>query len=111
LISGADVFSDLRAANGWIEDYLPNSNAYQSIRLNEKPSMFRKILEILPGGKLGDRFEAWEMHRKITKFSKQQGFGIETNFNADVCQGNFDHHGMWTLQRYEERLRKLDLLK
>jgi hypothetical protein len=64
LISGADVFNNLRVANKWIEDYLPNSIAYQSITLNEKPSLFRKSLEILLGGKLGDRFESWEMHRK-----------------------------------------------
>jgi hypothetical protein len=111
LISGAGVFNDLRVANNWIEDYLPNSNTSHVDAPYEKPSLFRKIIENFLSGKLGDKLESWEMDRKIRKFSRQQGFGIETNFNADVCQGNFDHHGMWTMQRYEERLRKLDLLK
>jgi hypothetical protein len=67
----------------------------------------QKFLERLLSGKPGDLFENWEMRRKIERFSKQAGFGEETIFNADVCQGNFDHHRKWTeaeLQRKIDRL-------
>jgi hypothetical protein len=108
-ISGRGLFTDLRVVNKWIEQFLPNWNHGQTLELNEKTSWLQGICEFFLGGRLGDRLESWEMNRKIRKFSKQAGFGIETNFNAEICQGNFDHHGMWTLQRYEERLRKLNL--
>jgi hypothetical protein len=108
-ISGHSTFIELRVVNSWIEEYLPNSNHDQAIKLDEKTSLLQRICEFFLNGGLGDRLESWEMNRKIRKFSRQAGFGIETNFNADICQGNFDHHGMWTLQRYEERLRKLNL--
>jgi hypothetical protein len=109
LISGQDVFTNLRVVNRWVEEYLPNSNHDQAIKFKEKTSLLQRICEFFLSGSVGDRLESWEMKRKIHKFSQQAGFGIETNFNADICQGNFDHHGMWTLQRYEERLRKLNL--
>ena len=51
----------------------------------------------------------WEMSRKIARFKKQKGYGAETNFSTDVCQGNFDHHGSWALKAYEERLKALSL--
>ena len=44
------------------------------------------------------------MTRKIARFTNQEGFGLETTFTADICQGNFDHHGSWTMQKYHERL-------
>jgi len=108
-ISGQGIFTDLRVANQWIQEYLPNSGHAQETRKNEKRSVLQGICEFLLNGRLGDWLETWEMERKIRRFSHQNGFGIETNFNAEICQGNFDHHGMWTLQRYEERLRKLKL--
>jgi hypothetical protein len=111
LISGAAVFDRLRVANNWVEEYLPNWNADQKINESEKPFFLQKLFENLLKGKLGNKLEAWEMNRKIKKLSAQDGFGIETNFNADICQGNFDHHNMWTMQRYQERLAKLNLTK
>jgi hypothetical protein len=108
-ISGRRIFMDLRVVNKWVEQFLPNWNHGQTLELDEKTSRLQGVFEFFLGGRLGDRLESWEMNRKIRKFSRQAGFGIETNFNAEICQGNFDHHGMWTLQRYEERLRKLNL--
>jgi hypothetical protein len=108
-LSGKDVYNTLRVVNKWVEDYLPNCSINQAIAGAENSSVLQTMGETLLGGFLGDQLESWEMNRKIRKFSKHAGFGIETNFNAEICQGNFDHHGMWTLQRYEERLEKLDL--
>jgi len=108
-ISGVGAFSDLRVANLWIKDFLPNVNAHPS-PLDSRSLLyesFQFILEFPLNGKLGDAVEVWEMNRKITRFKKQAGYGVETNFSADVCQGNFDHHGVWTLKAYNERLESL----
>ncbi len=106
-ISGEGVFSRLRVVNMWVEDVLPNH-----VILNEAKDLLldnaiQFVLEFLLNGKLGKLFESWEMDRKIARFQKQAGYGAETNFSANVCQGNFDHHGSWTLNAYEERLESL----
>ena len=111
LLSGEEVFNELRVVNKWVLEYLPNWDINQKTKLHEKPFLLKETFEYFLGGSLGDRLEAWEMNRKIKKFSMQNGFGLETNFDADICQGNFDHHGTWTLQKYRERLEKLNLVK
>jgi hypothetical protein len=59
-------------------------------------------------GALGERLETWEMNRKIQRLTHQVGFGIETRFTAEVCQGNFQHHGAQTRQAVHERLAQLE---
>ena len=107
-ISGMDMHQRLMAANSWVKGFLPN--AYQEIirsplkegRL-ENTKVYQRIFEFLLGGHLGARFESWEMLRKIERFSRQAGFGEETIFTADLCQGNFDHHRKWTQQVLDGR--------
>ncbi len=109
-ISGLDIFDQLRTANLWVKDFLPNLPLDLDSSLSkrkESASVFQELIEYLLGRKLGDMFESWEMSRKIARFKKQKGYGVETNFSADVCQGNFDHHGSWTLKSFEERLKAL----
>ncbi|MBI3153419.1 MAG: hypothetical protein HYZ21_14905 [Chloroflexi bacterium] len=109
-VSGLRVFNQLRAANLWVNDFLPNLNLDSDSSLSDKKvhtSIFQKLTEFLLNNKLGDLFESWEMTRKITRFKKQKGYGVETNFSADICQGNFDHHGSWAMKAYEERLLAL----
>jgi hypothetical protein len=127
-VTGLDVYQRLMEVNKWAEEFLPN--AYPSrlhcIKRNEvqvqvspaeqsPPSSHWRLLrrslrsllamtELVLRGKLGDRFEAWEMTRKIARFSKQPGFGEETIFTAEVCQGNFHHHRKWTHEIYQKRL-------
>ncbi len=112
-ISGRDVLRNLRVVNKWVEDVLPNINT-GSTATDSRSLLWKKfqfIVELPLGGKLGNIFEIWEMNRKIARFQKQAGYGAETNFSADVCQGNFDHHGSWTLKAYNERLRTLSFLR
>jgi len=71
-------------------------------------SVMKRLFEFLLCGKLGDKFEKWEMTRKIKRFSKQVGFGEETIFTAEVCQGNFHHHRKWTKEMFEEKLSTLE---
>ena len=105
-ITGMDVYRKLLKANEWTKEFLPNVE--QTSEVSETSEvLLRNILEFPLRGKLGDQIESWEMQRKITRFSQQAGFGEETVFNADVCQGNFDHHKQWTQAALQNRLRKL----
>lgn len=117
-ITGMDAYDRLMRANEWAWDFLPNANlslrgerssAWQSPPLNWR--LLRRSLRWLLAvtesclrSKLGEHFEQWEMTRKINRFSKQPGFGEETIFTADLCQGNFHHHRKWTREVFEERL-------
>ena len=118
LIKGKDVYVRLMKVNGWIRDFLPNAFNANSMNATNKAQnslvrgirieRFQHLLETLLPGNLGDRFENWEMNRKIARFSKQAGFGEETIFNAEICQGNFHHHRQWTRELFEKKLIRLD---
>ena len=106
-ISGDGVFVRLRVVNKWVEDFLPNFVMMNEAKSHSEGKIVQHVCEFFLNNKLGQFFESWEMNRKIARFQKQVGYGTETNFSADVCQGNFDHHGQWTLKAYEEKLRTL----
>ena len=109
-ISGKDVYRELMKANGWVQEFLPNAftELYGEPNVQERVSVLQKTPELLLRGKLGNYFEQWEMNRKIARFSKQEGFGEETVFNAELCQGNFDHHRKWTQKKLEQRLSNFE---
>jgi hypothetical protein len=101
-ITGHSLYLQLLAANSWLNSFLPNTTP-KTANISE----LSRVGEFLLQGALGDIFETWEMNRKIARFSKQVGFGAETIFTADVCQGNFDHHRKRTDEIYQERLSAL----
>jgi len=110
-INGAQVYANLRIANSWTSRILPNA-ALRGIVEEEKLSgtgLMQAGLERALSGPLGDQIEHWEMSRKIARFRRQAGLGPETIFDADRCQGNFQHHGRRTLLAYRERMRSLGL--
>jgi hypothetical protein len=109
-IAGMGVYQKLIKANEWATEYLPNAFMESNsllLNLQEQVPALQRILELPLRGKLGDSFEKWEMNRKIARFSKQKGFGTETVFNSEVCQGNFDHHARWTQKEFKQRLDNL----
>ena len=110
-IMGLGVYNRLMKANQWVRTFLPNAFMESNSLLFETTQgfapAFQSLMELPLRGKLGDRFESWEMNRKVSRLSKQAGFGEETNFNADVCQGNFHHHRSWTRDAYEHKLSAL----
>lgn len=107
LVRGEGVFCQLRIVNKWTEDVLPNHVILNEVKDDAESNALQHVIEFFLNNKLGNLFESWEMDRKIARFQKQAGYGAETNFSADVCQGNFDHHGQWTLKAYNERLESL----
>jgi hypothetical protein len=110
-ITGKDVYLHLRQVNSWTKFFLPNASNAPTLSPKESSNLtsIKYIGEIPFRGYLGDRLEAWEMNRKINRFTHQTGYGIETRFNADICQGNFNHHGLQTKEAYQQRLAKMDL--
>jgi hypothetical protein len=111
-ITGMDVYRTLMKANAWTKDFLPNAGDFQTSEVFKTSEVWKsdvwKLLELPLRGKLGDAIDQWEMNRKIARFSKQAGFGEETVFNVDMCQGNFDHHHKRTRQMFEEKLMSLE---
>src|SRR5687768_140902 len=111
LITGKEVYSRLMQANPWVGAFLPNALINSDILLrHDKAPILQNILELPLRGVLGDSFEHWEMNRKIGYFTRQHGYGEETVFNADVCQGNFDHHRSWVYAAFQKRLAKYELV-
>jgi hypothetical protein len=110
-ITGMDVYARLRQANSWTNIFLPNASEAPFLISCTTPnfSIFQNLGELPLRGFIGDRLEAWEMNRKIKRFTHQAGYGVETLFSADICQGNFNHHGLQTKEAYKQRLAKLGL--
>jgi hypothetical protein len=121
-VTGLDIYRRLMESNQWVGEFLPNAyseaggawhsqgappHSQKRTLTGTRASAFQKFLEFMLSSELGNRFEQWEMNRKIARFSTQEGFGEETLFNADVCQGNFDHHGKWTRETMQQRLDQL----
>lgn len=113
-IAGMDVYDRLMKANEWARDLLSNSSHdsakrpfgdSREERATKVAATSKSFFEFLLRSNLGDHFEHWEMTRKIARFSKLPGFGEETIFTAEVCQGNFHHHRKWTREVFEEKLR------
>lgn len=114
-ITGSGVYQRLMIANEWAKELLPNAFLKSTRLLAENPqkrtSAIQSLFEFSLRSKLGDIFEQWEMNRKIAKFSKQEGFGEETVFTAEVCQGNFHHHRKWTKEVFENKLATIGIEK
>ena len=110
-ISGPKVYERLRQVNSWTNSFLPNASSapdlsYQKIsRVTQLQSYFEKPLR----GAIGDLIESWEMNRKAKRFANQPGYGPETRFNPDICQGNFNQHGIQTKIAFQRRLTNLGL--
>ena len=110
-VAGVDVYMRLRRVNSWTGAFLPNAGdppPGQFVPAPRRPWL-QRLSEWPLNGALGDRMETWEMRRKIDRFKRQKGFGPETVFSTDICQGNFDHHGWQTRRAFRERLVLLGL--
>ena len=105
-ISGMDVYREVMEVNSWAREILPNRSHdfSREHKATKVATTVQRLLESPLRGTLGDKFESWEMTRKIARFSHQPGFGEETIFTAEVCQGNFHHHRKWTREIFEKRL-------
>lgn len=104
-LSGFEVYYDFRVANSWTQEILPN------VLLNENTSnpvsLLQQLFEIPFLRNFGGKLEKWAMDFQMKIISRQENVGNETNFTADICQGNFHQHKKWTQMEYEKRLRNV----
>jgi hypothetical protein len=112
---GLPLHGDMRAANPWVAEQLPNANTpyypFVEAHIGRGWALLKRLLEWVLGGALGDRLDAWEQRRKVRRFARH----LETpNHAAKLDQqqvkGHFNDHGHPVMQRYADRLRRYGLL-
>lgn len=110
-IMGGDVYARLRRRNAWTDELLPNGSGAPPLApatsMAGRPVQW--VMEWPLRGAMGNRLERWERERKVRRLSRQAGFGSETRFDADVCQGNFHQHSARTREAWQRRLRQMGI--
>lgn len=109
-ITGADVYRRLMAANRWTDKFLPNAltdSGGLPPTFEKQPSAWQNLLELPLRGRLGNRLEKWLMKLQMRRIARRPGFGEETIFTTDLCQGNFDHHRRRTREIFQAKLDAL----
>lgn len=108
-IAGHAIYRRLRAANGWIDDYLPNaSGPPRRFTVQRRLAPLRRLAERALGGRLGERIERWEMQRKIRRLSRIAGDVPEASFSPEWCKGHVSGHEGRILAAYDDRRRALE---
>src|SRR5579859_8266127 len=110
-LAGRTVYSEMRAANPWAADYLPQARgplkAEPELRLARWQSALQRAGEWLLGGRLGDALERWERDRKLRKFAPVAGQpSSAAELDADRVKGHFDDHGYPILKKFNERVQQ-----
>jgi hypothetical protein len=111
---GLSVYIRLRAANNWIDSFLPNAAAplrvEPEVRSGFMGRMVKRCSEWLLSGSIGDRLEAWEMNRKLKKFqSKLYQPDGEAILDQDHVKGHFNDYGAPVTRLYESKLKEFEL--
>jgi len=108
---GHAVYSEMRAANEWSVDFLPQAQTplrfQPELRLSSGPRALQRCGEWLLAGRLGDALERWERDRKLRKFAAAAGQASSAaELDADRVKGHFDDHGHPILQQFNERVQQ-----
>jgi hypothetical protein len=112
-LSGMELFQHMRGLNLWVRDFLPNAYGLPSVfgdyPVADSAPLLRPLLEWILLTPPGAWLERWEMDRKIRKLSRENPNNPEAIFNADLCKGHADRHGLRTKLSMDERLARLEL--
>jgi hypothetical protein len=108
---GRAVYHDLRAANTWVAQELPNAYLpLPSADLDDLGPLqrWKDAAERLLGGWLGDTLERFERTRKIRKLTRglPRQPADRTQFDLDQCKGHFDGHGCRVTRRFADQLAR-----
>jgi hypothetical protein len=112
-LHGLETYHRLLESNEWMIHYLPNASPRNPGARRSGPLTRRgqHMMEILMGGRLGDRLENWERERKIPRLrqiASERG-GAGTSYSAKLCKGHIDNHADAVQKRYAARLAELGL--
>jgi len=113
---GHDLYRAMRAANGWSNAFLPNAkDAFYTLETQSPAApwrLFKQALEVLLGGRLGNRLEAWERRRKLRRFAADlQTPEHAARLDDEHVKGHFQDHGQRVLREYRARLEAHGLLE
>ncbi len=106
---GHGVYAEMRAANGWASEYLPQAQAPRRAEPELLPTRWQAALrrcgEWLLGGRLGDALERWERERKLRRFAAAAGQASSAaELDAERVKGHFDDHGNPILRKFHARV-------
>ena len=113
-LAGLETYWQMRTANAWAADFLPNARTAPRIEPDLAPRgagrWAQRLAEFLLGGKLGDWLERWERNRKIAKFKKQFAQASPSAvLDESQVKGHFNDYGQKTILAYEDRCRQYQL--
>jgi hypothetical protein len=111
---GHDIYRAMRAANLWVSDHIPNADgvfyAQQEQSIGAVWTGFKRAVESLFAGRLGNAVEQWEYNRKLRRFAtKMQQPNSAAQIDASHVKGHFEDHGSWALREYHARLKQYNL--
>lgn len=112
-LAGLQTYFRMRQANRWTLRFLPNAGGFPPLTPLEPAATRSHGLKIaaeaaLSGG-VGDRLEAWEMQRKVSRFASQAVGNLEADFCAEWCKGHFEGYAGRVMAAYRSRLEELGL--
>jgi hypothetical protein len=100
----------MRELNMWVYDHLPNAYPPFRVEPEVRPGLigriFKRGIEWLLGGRLGDALERWEMRRKQRKFARHISIKSNAVMNEQQIKGHFVDYRQEILQLYQARLDK-----
>jgi hypothetical protein len=107
---GRGTFDDLRAANRWLERYLPNT-APRDEQLRDVGWLgrgFQRLAEWPLNGALGARLERALQHRKLADLAAQASNtgSREVVLEAEICKGHMESHGGRIRTEYDRRRQR-----
>lgn len=107
-VTASAVYRQMLDCNCWVERWLPNRYGCRHHLLPAQPATdkVQVAAESMLGGRLADRFEAWEARRKQQRLG-QNGHG---RFTTDVCEGHFGSGRRRTLQNFTQHCRQYGIV-
>ncbi len=113
-IVGAEFLDEMRVANDWLLKHLPNAQLFgEGARLTRtRVGPVRRLAEALLGLSIFDRFETWEMNRKIEKLKgvvsrrEEVAKPDESSFSPSVCKGHMVGNAAGIEVAWRDRLRR-----
>jgi GNAT superfamily N-acetyltransferase len=113
-LAGLDLYTAMRAANAWTDDFLPNARQPFYTEPDARPRGLGRLLqraaELVLAGRLGDALEAWERRRKLRKFAAAaRKPGSAARLDEEHVKGHFEDRGYPIMAGYEARLRSFQL--
>lgn len=105
---GNDVYDELLERNAWFREHLPNhpGNGPARLAVDHRPA--RSRIERLLRGPSVERFERWEMRRKVARLGGDDPV-VDARFDERTCKGHVDGHRPRILDAYRSRLERLGL--